>query len=573
MNVAPQAAASTTAPPRRQSRRRGQLTHRRKSLIRERLEVAKALWANVATYAEVWMRLRNRIGGFTDVEVDRILTDPEVPGPNRYSPQANQHHFRLLRAFPHSDEPLKRDPARWARIHATKSLDAGVAAANMTVPAVDQVMNDYLDDVVDRAPPAAAAPASVIVPIVAAPSSSSSSSSSSESESDAEWVLRRRQAGGLAPRERERSLSPPTRPRLPVPILEPAVLRHPNWLEMAPTFDPMDADEGWDEDMQLAISESLRDVAPYESPRYIPLAAPAPNIANGVAPAVVLHAPAAASAANAFKCPICDEMYEKLYRLSFTCTHAYCAGCIVAQLAANRNALNHCPGCTLNRQAHDQYRDSAAFRDRFHFLAEAAVGVCDPHFLRLVPDQPGMPKVTDLIRSGVQLDAFFPPGGVVYWSSVATKCPHCRQRIVGTPSPRDSTIIRCTSAICGAVFCNRCNRDWVAGHVCPPTHSAEYAASAAAISSSSKRCPSCTAPVTHYQNHGCHRIRCGNPACKHRFCYICLAEVRPDEDDPEDEALDSQTCRCPPFCQPNCGCPPCPDCRPSRPCSMARDAF
>jgi hypothetical protein len=561
------------APPRqsRRTARRGQLTHRRKALIRERIDVAKALWANVAAYSEVWMRFHNRIGGFTDVDVDRILTDTNVPGANVYTSAQNEHHFLLLRAFPHSEEPLKCDPARWARIHASKMLDSGLGSTRIPVPAVDQVMNEYLDDIHELRAPAAAA-------------TSSSSSSSSESESDLEWVVRRRAAAAgvhvrdadmparmaEVARERERqrvlSMSPPLRRR------EPAILRAPaaaaaSALDSAPNYDPMDAEEGWDEDLQRAISESIRDVAPTQPPRYVPRVAD--QLAVGVAPAVVTHAPSTGP-----KCAICFEVRESFYRVSFMCGHFYCATCIVDMFVANPNALNRCPGCALNRAAHDLFRDSAEVRHRYHFLTEAAVGIIDPHFLRILPDVPGMPKISELIRSGVQLDPFFPPHGGMYWTNIATKCPHCRQRIIGSPSPNNPSIRRCTNAICGAVFCGTCNRDWSDHHFCPADR-AEDLTSAAAISSTSKPCPKCRAPVTHYRDHGCHRIRCGNPSCTQRFCYICRAEVRADVDDPDDEALETQTCRCPPFCKADgsCGCQPCPDCRPNHPCQMARDNY
>ena len=67
-----------------------------------------------------------------------------------------------------------------------------------------------------------------------------------------------------------------------------------------------------------------------------------------------------------------------------------------------------------------------------------------------------------------------------------------------------------------------------------------------AIEGSSKPCPSCWIPITHFARHGCHQIVC--PACKTRFCYACLRE---DVVGPEHDACDG-----------SCGCSECdPGCR------------
>ena len=74
---------------------------------------------------------------------------------------------------------------------------------------------------------------------------------------------------------------------------------------------------------------------------------------------------------------------------------------------------------------------------------------------------------------------------------------------------------------------------------------------------SSKRCPNCRTPISHYKKHGCHHIR-GCPSCHHHFCYICLY----------DSGLVWDGCpnRCPIYCVENCGCTLCPDCSPGHPC-------
>ena len=74
------------------------------------------------------------------------------------------------------------------------------------------------------------------------------------------------------------------------------------------------------------------------------------------------------------------------------------------------------------------------------------------------------------------------------------------------------------------------------------------------IRATSKPCPRCRAPITHFKGHACHHIRPGGgcSVCHHQFCYVCLAPWH--------------TCRCPTFCTDDCGCPSCPTCQPGRAC-------
>ena len=74
----------------------------------------------------------------------------------------------------------------------------------------------------------------------------------------------------------------------------------------------------------------------------------------------------------------------------------------------------------------------------------------------------------------------------------------------------------------------------------------------------SKPCPFCHVPISHYKGHGCHHIKPGGgcPSCHRHFCYICLHEYN-----------GGCANRCPLFCNDNCGCPPCPDCRPGNSCN------
>jgi hypothetical protein len=109
------------------------------------------------------------------------------------------------------------------------------------------------------------------------------------------------------------------------------------------------------------------------------------------------------------------------------------------------------------------------------------------------------------------------------------------------------------------------------------------------VAATSKKCPSCSTPFTHYHGHSCHHISPvgskggGCPSCHIHFCYACLATA-------EENILmrgDRKSCRCPKgkwgtFCESKdigryliqepyphdsrCGCPICPDCRYQQPC-------
>ena len=80
----------------------------------------------------------------------------------------------------------------------------------------------------------------------------------------------------------------------------------------------------------------------------------------------------------------------------------------------------------------------------------------------------------------------------------------------------------------------------------------------------SKPCPSCQTPISHYKGHACHHIKPGGgcPGCHHHFCYVCLF----------DSGLTWTGCpnRCPPFCNDVCGCPRCPDCVPGHSCASCQ---
>lgn len=107
------------------------------------------------------------------------------------------------------------------------------------------------------------------------------------------------------------------------------------------------------------------------------------------------------------------------------------------------------------------------------------------------------------------------------------------------------------------------------------------------IAATTKPCPSCKMPGTHYHGHACHHISpsggCTN--CKTHYCYRCLST----ESENIAQRQNRSSCLCgfwSTFCLPvitakeirqhikltpyphdkRCGCPICPDCSPDKPC-------
>jgi len=81
--------------------------------------------------------------------------------------------------------------------------------------------------------------------------------------------------------------------------------------------------------------------------------------------------------------------------------------------------------------------------------------------------------------------------------------------------------------------------------------------SEALVAATSKKCPYCDFPTTHYKNHGCHHIKPGTgcPSCGRHWCFNCRGP---------------HPCRngCKIFCSDDCACPICPDCMPGAACVL-----
>lgn len=115
----------------------------------------------------------------------------------------------------------------------------------------------------------------------------------------------------------------------------------------------------------------------------------------------------------------------------------------------------------------------------------------------------------------------------------------------------------------------------------PNSAKEEHAAFIALRDATSKACPSCGYPQTHYHGHHCHHVREGCYRCGAHFCYSCLSSAT--ENSTHRGA--AHLCKCggwSNFCNVDelvehlvvspyphdsrCGCPVCPECRPGKPC-------
>ena len=153
---------------------------------------------------------------------------------------------------------------------------------------------------------------------------------------------------------------------------------------------------------------------------------------------------------------------------------------------------------------------------------------------------------------------------------VALPCPVCRGVLWVERGPdngggeRQLRALRCNH--CATRVCVPCGTRWHEGQTCAAvratTHAAATEEATRALLAQAKQCPRCGEGIVHYRGHGCHHIKPGGgcPRCGHHFCYVCLGNFR--------------TCGCPfqgsSFCRTgrggDCGCPPCPVCRPGQPC-------
>ena len=73
-------------------------TFARRNLTKRRIELMASLSLWHAKFDEVWLRLKGRVGGFNDRDVDTILTTGDCHNP--FSETENQDFFNRMRALP-----------------------------------------------------------------------------------------------------------------------------------------------------------------------------------------------------------------------------------------------------------------------------------------------------------------------------------------------------------------------------------------------------------------------------------------------------------------------------------------
>jgi hypothetical protein len=113
--------------------------------------------------------------------------------------------------------------------------------------------------------------------------------------------------------------------------------------------------------------------------------------------------------------------------------------------------------------------------------------------------------------------------------------------------PRAAAATKTTCTWCGADLCGCCAEKW-AGHLsdrsCQESRqlAAGDAASEAYIRATSKPCPNCRTPISHFHGDACHHISPSNgcPCCHTHFCSVCSTTA----DENIRERGDSFKCRC-----------------------------
>ena len=234
------------------------------------------------------------------------------------------------------------------------------------------------------------------------------------------------------------------------------------------------------------------------------------------------------------RCHSCSGAFSQL-RLTADarCQHYCCAEC--ARLAVT-TVLNdsrfpaHCFWCTSGPESEVGYMDDDAIQRLI------AAGVVD----------------ADTGQRFCQLQLASAVG-----QARMTSCPYpgCGFRA----SVERPSVTRLTCPQCRRLYCHQCSTPWHSGQSCAQVAAAATSdqATAQVLSTTSKPCPRCGTPTTHYFEHGCHHIRPGGgcPArladgtrCGQHWCYACGLAY----------AGRTPACVCRGWCWPGCGCPLCP---------------
>lgn len=174
-------------------------------------------------------------------------------------------------------------------------------------------------------------------------------------------------------------------------------------------------------------------------------------------------------------------------------------------------------------------------------------------------------------------------------------CPLCAVPFWGQLPPVDPSDpqrkfgIQISCPNCRKSFCFQCNLAWHDKVKCPnrvrKNHRDPTESTRLFIEATSKRCPKCGTPNTHYHGHDCHHVR-GCAMCGQHFCYVCLAKHETDFFTQQRVGWGcehrSSNCKSsdvkehlemkPYPRDTRCGCPICMDCRRGRPCALCSGA-
>ena len=490
-------------------------TAARHALIKRRLALFQRLSHTEYSFDDVWLYLRGRRGGFTDEDVDRLITDSEKPF-TIFDTERSRTLYREMRAMP--DVLIRRVRVSF--------FPSGLNLIRM-----------------QTAPPKRAKRAR-----------DDSSDDDDEGEGDPPRNARSRSRSRSPARQRDESPRySPSSPHLlplraaPAPQftpprqIRPALLAPPGAPQRAApasrvTIDlnaePYDNDDDdANADLQLAIELSM---AP-------PLRTEEVMISDDDN-----DEPEPARAVKTCNVCQCDYPQETMMRVSFCCDHVFCKECILACFRSRPKPIVECPGCAAEH-----------FLDCYHlpYIPIKAEGLIDPHFVR------GIDGMANELKGGVQLKPFLRWDFPLTNAASPPTCPACSSFVPAATNATNPRVLRCWRPDCGMLFCRDCCRDWHGGQPCQVD--AKVLADREFVRNNSRPCPRCSAPVVHSHGHGCHRIHC--PSCSYIYCYVCSAIVIEGAHGLEEEEVSS--CTCPIFCRPDCGCPPCLECKLDKPCA------
>ena len=251
------------------------------------------------------------------------------------------------------------------------------------------------------------------------------------------------------------------------------------------------------------------------------------------------------------ECCICFDDGAQLVSISQYChSHVYCKPCCVLTIAAFTNFPARCHYCAQEEKDGEPQSD------------DTPTGYICADSMAVLQREGVVDGAVAARFNRAQLMA-------VVGHHQLTQCPDCKVEAVRAS---DNTQVICY--VCDQLYCQDCNVLWTADHDCREVaaqRAGTDTATAEQLRQSSKPCPRCRTPITHYFQHGCHHIKPGGgcqgrlqsgQVCGAHFCYVCL-RMRDSSDG---------GCDCSASC-PNdrsCGCPVCPDCAAGRKCTLGR---